>query len=210
MKGATMKPYVIFLLIAAFIACGCHGNNEKKPDNVKPPQPQAGPAAEGAVPADEYEVLSALLETFAGGDIKMLVIADHTVTYGAGDDSAAVASRLDIPAALVEDYSAKNKDEAPLENRFTFSVDYVLLSDEDFERIFSAPEHGGWDMFYRKFPNSAGHIQISRPGFNKDKTLALVYVGNQRHWLAGVGEYVVLEKINGAWTIRKRDMVWIS
>jgi hypothetical protein len=208
-----MKRYFTFLLIAVIlVGCAGHGRGGKHGDTggTKHLHTQLGAPAEGAVPLEEYPVLDALLNSLAVGDIKMLVIGDHTVSFGSETDSAAIASRLGVPKEVVEDYAAKNKSETPLEERFDLTVDYVLLSDEDFDRIFSAEDHGGWDRFYRKYPKSAGYIQVSRPGFNKDKTLALVYLGNQRNWLAGTGEYIVLEKSDGAWKIKTRDMIWIS
>ena len=209
-----MKRYFIFLLIA-IILVGCAGGpgrDGKHGDTggTKHLHTQLGAPAEGAVPVEEYDVLDALLETLAVGDAELLVIGDHTVSFGADKDSAAVATRLEIPVEAVEDYAAKNKTGAAIEERFSLSVDYVLLGDDDFDRMFSAEDRGGWDRFYRKYPKSAGHIQLSRPGFNKDKTLALVYIGNQRNWLAGTGEYIVLEKIDGAWKIKNREMIWIS
>lgn len=41
-------------------------------------------------------------------------------------------------------------------------------------------------------------------------TKALVYVGNQYHWLAGTGYYYFLEKVDGAWQIINELMIWIS
>ena len=45
---------------------------------------------------------------------------------------------------------------------------------------------------------------------NKEKDQALVYVGNQAHYLAGRGYYVLLTKENDIWGIKKDVMTWIS
>lgn len=210
MKGhAHMNRYFIFLLIAAFLAgCAGHGRGHGRTgENI---HTRLGAPTEGAVLLEEYPVLDAVLNSMATGDIKMLVIGEHTVSFGGESDSAAIAERLNIPLDVVQDYAAKNKTEATIEERFTVNVDYALLGDDDFDHIFSAEDNGGWDRFYRKYPKSAGYIQVSRPGFNAEKTLALVYVGNQRNWLSGGGEYVVLEKVDGVWKVKTRDTIWVS
>jgi hypothetical protein len=39
---------------------------------------------------------------------------------------------------------------------------------------------------------------------------ALVYAGNQSHWLAGAGYFYLLSKKDGVWVIQADTMVWIS
>lgn len=53
-------------------------------------------------------------------------------------------------------------------------------------------------------------MTLSRVGFNSDRTRALVYVGNQSHWLTGAGFYLVLVKTKGGWSVEHEFMSWIS
>lgn len=70
----------------------------------------------------------------------------------------------------------------------------------------------GWDRFYAKYPNSPKIITISRVGFNQRGDVAMVYVGEQRHWLAGGGQICVLRKQKGKWMLTPAMIgsVWIS
>jgi hypothetical protein len=73
-----------------------------------------------------------------------------------------------------------------------------------------AVNQDGWQVFYARFPEAPGIISLSRVGFNDRLDQALVYLGNQSHWLAGAGHFYLLKKVNGAWTVDQKVMTWIS
>ena len=68
----------------------------------------------------------------------------------------------------------------------------------------------GWEEFYRRYPDSPGITTLSRVGFNRERTEALVYMGAQLHYLAGAGNLYRLEKQDGVWKIVEKVMLWIS
>ena len=85
----------------------------------------------------------------------------------------------------------------------------VLISSEEVDKIFKN-NRKGWDHFYRKFPKSQGILTLSKIGFNENKTQAIVYYGNQSHYLAGIGYLAYYIKINDSWKLAGLSELWIS
>ena len=83
---------------------------------------------------------------------------------------------------------------------------YTLLSQASKNQIFSQNQ-SGWDIFYNHYPQAPGITTLSRVGFDAALDQALVYIGTQSNWLAGSGYYILLKKVNGAWSIDQRVMV---
>jgi len=65
-------------------------------------------------------------------------------------------------------------------------------------------KNGGWEKFRKKYPFAGGISYLSRPGFNKGRTQAVVAVHHQAGYDMGVGYRVYLEKSpkRGEWVIR--------
>jgi hypothetical protein len=59
----------------------------------------------------------------------------------------------------------------------------------------------GWDAYYQQFPHAPGIIEISRVGIDAKGTVALVYLGNQSHYLAGSGAIRILRRKAGKWVV---------
>lgn len=85
----------------------------------------------------------------------------------------------------------------------------VFVTEEEVDSIFR-PNADGWDVFYKKYPGAQGILRLSRVGFSQKKDQALVYFGNQAHWLDGAGYFVLLANRNGSWVVVKQAMIWIS
>jgi hypothetical protein len=173
---------------------------------LQPPQEDIG--------AEEYAVYSALLSTHVTNQIKLVVVYDHTSSESLSQDDLSKTLKYvsqnmpEVEQAVIDDYQAKNRRTHQLSNRFELSVDYVLISEEEFNDIF---EKGtGWEDFYVRYPNSTGIIHLSRVGFNHEMNQALIYAGHQAYWLAGRGYYVLLTKEDGTWVINSSVVVWIS
>jgi hypothetical protein len=192
-----MRATVVLVAISLLLLVGC----EEKAQQV-------------GGEAEEYAVYSALInQEYAGPDIERIVIRDHTGVSAhpsLQEELARVSKQMrDGPdSAMVADFSTKNAQEHPLTNSFQAKVPCVLISQQELEAIFRG--RGGWDEFYKWYPKSQGEMTLSRVGFNAKRDRALVYVGNQSHWLAGAGYYALLEKENGVWRVRDKVLVWVS
>ncbi len=70
--------------------------------------------------------------------------------------------------------------------------------------------HFAWVKFHKRFPGSHGILQFSRVGFNRDRTQALFYLGNQWDSLAGNGCFVLMGKSEGNWKLIAQVGLWAS
>jgi hypothetical protein len=95
----------------------------------------------------------------------------------------------------------------PIDQRITFRLPCVWISDQELERIFRSDQ---WVGFYRKYPNSRGLVYLSRVGFNKKMTQALLYFAHQYDSDAGAGYLVLLNKQKNEWEKIAQITVWIS
>ncbi len=142
-----------------------------------------------------------------------LVIQDQTGMGVSSTEPSQLQSIRDslpeVSQALLDDFAAQNAQPVTLQDRFNLSVNVVLIGQDEVSRLFGQ-SGSGWDEFYKRYPNSQGLMTLSRVGFNAQGDRALVYIGNQSHYLAGAGYAVVLGLKDGQWTILNQVMLWIS
>ncbi len=81
-------------------------------------------------------------------------------------------------------------------------VDSVVLSRRELEQSQSSD-------FQQRYPNNLGYIAVSQPGFNFNKTEAILYVD---HFcgLCGGGGYILMRKVNGVWRVLDQHSTWVS
>ena len=159
---------------------------------------------------DEYLVYSTLIEEMAG-NAELIVIRDSTRLDFADDVSETVEqireSTLDVGEDVLGAFRVKAAHPLQLENRFSFTGTIVLMSQEEFDSIFT--DGGLWDGFYERYPKSNGIMTFSWVGFNPQLDEALVYIGIQSHFKDGAGYYVFLEKLRDGWAIGETTMAWV-
>lgn len=167
--------------------------------------------------AEEYAVYSALVQTLYidATRPKLIVIEDTTAKSGSSlfalNDAIGFMRHQwpELDDDILADFRAKNQTPSTLVRRFELSVDYIFISLEELESIFSK-RSSGWDDFYVKYPDSQGVLTLSRAGFDEERATAVVYAGNQSHWVAGQGGMVLLEKKAGLWTVKSNSWYWVS
>lgn len=181
-----------------------------------PSQPNPGPrrpsrpllrAPAVATGDPELDLLVSYLKAAYAKEIKddhRLVIDDMTnldidlIHPGDGMEALLKEASDQVPAEMIRDFCEKNRKSRAIWPELTRHLPTVLLSMKDKKTLFS--ESGdGWKTFYEKYPGSPGIITVSRVGLNRDRTLALLYLGNQRHWLNGEGRLHVLKKEGDVW-----------
>lgn len=120
----------------------------------------------------------------------------------------------ELAQSTYDHFYAVNDQSYSIENRFGSDIDVTLISwDQFFKTYFPNPDYDldqHWADFYEAFPNSRGFFSLSRVGFSDDGTQALVYYEQECGSLCGVGEYVLLQKIEGRWIVIGVKGVWIS
>jgi hypothetical protein len=200
---ARIPSALLPLLILTLLAPACTGTSTAVPT-----------PAENEIRAEEQAVYVAVF-TEIYGEPRMYVLMDQTSPGIEGVEGldAAIASILaqftGLEDATTESFRARNEAAVILPADMDLGLPYVLLTRADFDVIFSQ-NTSGWDVFYTRYPNSAGMTTVSRVGFNEDFTQALVYVGTMSHWLAGAGYYILLVKSSGTWQVDQQVMAWIS
>jgi hypothetical protein len=125
------------------------------------------------------------------------------------------AFATEISDQTILDWTRKSRTSSPLSNKFHMSTSVVILSETDTDRMKKAKSSVDlvdfWAAFRRKYPEGGGGIvRISRTGFNRERTQAIVEVGNATGPVGGQGVYVLLGKENGVWKVHYSLLAWIS
>ncbi len=165
------------------------------------------------IPKSEYEVYSSvLIDRYNPQSVNKIVIYQVTnnqtwcINYDCFQNFKNYS--LEKDSMLFIDHKNKNAKTYKLENKFSIPQTVILISEEELNEIFQNAE--GWDVFYEKYPNSTGVIQISRVGFNSNQTQAILYFGYHRESLDGQGYLIFLTKDEGNWIVREQVGLWIS
>lgn len=201
-KGNNMKRTVLAASIIILIFCGI--------------------SFAGEISTEEYEVYSAVLTQIYPSGPKTFVVTgttsdnelltDELIKY-IEENSMFTQSgmfNLKLDGDMVEDYNEKNAEKHKLSaDKFNLPQEVILISSEELDEIFWG-EGGGWDGFYSRFPGATGTINLSRVGFDKDKTEAIIYIGIQSGLLIGRGDVLLLAKDKNKWRIVDKVMIWIS
>jgi hypothetical protein len=166
--------------------------------------------SDAGVSDEEYEIYSSIIKQFyVEAETKLIMIEERTFRYDfAVDDDEPWREKkkgVIIDDSAADDYEAKNGRQWLLnKNSFKLPVKINLITDLDLKAIF----HGNWGElqwinYYRRFPDSRGFVMLSRIGFNTEHTQALLYVGSRCGRGCGDIHFLLLEKVNGAWVIKK-------
>lgn len=150
---------------------------------------------------DAYDVYSVLLPheesfEFAKGT---LVIRQETVS---NPDKASVPCVTADAARrfkdAIADYNGVNRSQWLLQRRFQIDKPYEIVSSDTISLVFKEAD---WDTFYARYPKSGGYIVMSAVGFDKDRTLAVVYTGSSCGGLCGRWGLHLLRKLEGKWKV---------
>jgi len=106
----------------------------------------------------------------------------------------------------LDNYLLSNKGQQELKV-WNLGVNYLMVRNSD---LPDSKFENFWDRFYRKYPNSTGLMFFSKVGFNDRHDQAFLYMGRSCGGLCGVGEYVLLNKVNGEWVVSKEQELWVS
>lgn len=208
---------ICLLLILAFTFLGC----STSANQITADYQTAAIAQTGSID-DSNAIYSTLLKNIEispenGKKVTLLVINESTDTDQTTDipiDQVLKNSKVDLSPEFnvaLKDYKAVNKNPLKLTNSFDLKKDYVFYNRKEFNAFFKRDKQGkGWEMFYKKFPHSAGFITFSKVGFDREKKHAFVYMEINCGWLCADANYMLLTKEQGVWQVTKRTTVWVS
>jgi len=166
------------------------------------------------IDAEEQAVYAALIQAMYPAELYVIMEYTATDVIGLSEDIDSTLAQVSenmngLSQEVIKNFKTRNDRSYPLRDDMLLGFEYVLLSQEERNELFAINQNG-WEMFYNRYPDSPGIITLSRVGFNARLDEALVYIGNQSHWMAGAGYYVLLKKENGLWVIKQQVLVWIS
>jgi len=147
--------------------------------------------------ADAYDIYSRLLPgeqsyRFAKGRI---VIQQETTAPVKLDDYCLTPEAAREFKDAIEDYK-RHTEPMLLQRSLEIDKPYELVSAE---AIGTLIKNHNWDEFYKRYPDSGGVIRMTAVGFNRQRTLAIVFTGSQCDDLCGQGSFDLLQKLNGKW-----------
>jgi hypothetical protein len=195
MSAPFIKKVLMIFLLLNVLAC-----------KALTPVPKADAAD---IDREEQAVYSVVVHS---GDGPAVLLRETSADISSDDPAQSLDYiKSGLPSASKETLNSfidRNQEHTQLSPDMQLDVEYVLLSDDEQQSIFTQAE--GWDTFYEKYPGSGGYTSLSRVGFNDELDQAVVYAGNMAGPLMGAGFYYLLEKKDGEWSIIEQVMAWIS
>ncbi len=137
------------------------------------------PSAKAKLETAEYEVMSALINEYAGSDFELLLINDHT-------ESWCIMARLqdmrsewvELESETIDSLIVRNSSSVELEKKLALDSKYKLISRDEYVKILRGGSGPNWNNFDTLFPDSPGFMTVSRVGFNSERNQALIYFYN--------------------------------
>jgi len=178
------------------------------PEPTAIPEPTVTPPPE--IETEEYAVYSAMIQQVPIGFNlgSSILIREQTVS-----DLDTFERTLEevhpLPARLVDSYRSRNAALYTLGPNLDVELDYALMPEEEFEKIF---RRGGsvWARFQDRYPEASGVVIFSRVGFGANGEEALVLMGYRCGDLCGAGGLYLLVKEDGNWKVQEELMAWQS
>ncbi len=195
-----MKKRVVFLVCIAILCIGCFKKSQKEIQVIE---------------KIESEFLGAFLKSkfpeSVSRNVPLVVLESPSMRkLTIGENPKRVCARIIEDAGMKDarfveaatDFCEKNTDGYDMSFTGKIPVNHILLTEEQEKTIFDIQRNGGrdgWNVFYETYPKSPGVITLSRPGFNSENNIGVIYMGNELKWLRGYGRIYIFQKKNGVW-----------
>jgi len=105
--------------------------------------------------------------------------------------------------ALMADFRKCNARSVSIP-KFKAACPLVFVTRKRLDDIFRL---GFWAAFYRMFPNPAGYVEFSLPGYSRDRSAAVVYFVHVWGGRAGYVELLYLKRSDSEWRIDAEEGV---
>jgi len=214
---ASMRKILFNLIypVLLILVTACAG--QASTPIVSPPDSKPAPQTPTPVisQADLEKEEQAVYASFFHGNMETIVIQEGTSTEWLPSSEDELKQRMDyiasgLPNASTEtldNFFQRNRQSTQLSPDMQLGIHYILVSADEFSAVMDQPN--GWDAFHKKYSPS-GYMQFSRVGFNDTVDQAIVYVASIPGPMMGSGNYYLLEKKGGQWSIREQVLAWVS
>lgn len=151
-----------------------------------------------------------------GGGRRQIQISDYLTPpfgYHADDLENRLKREMDPEARLIlRTFLAEVMATGSLSlAHFGSAFEETYISHDEVHDIFQSWSGKGWREFYRRFPNSSGHVSFSRMSLNRAGDRCLIYESYMYDGLAGSGVVFYLKKgPDGEWQVADSVGLWIS
>ncbi|MCK4349437.1 MAG: hypothetical protein KAX13_01190 [Candidatus Krumholzibacteria bacterium] len=163
------------------------------------------PSSKAKLEAEEYEIMSALINEYAGSDFELLLINDHTESWCIMARFQEMRSDwVELESETIDSLIVRNSFSVELEKKLLLDSKYRLIPRDEYVKILQGNSGPNWNNFDTLFPDSPGFMTVSRVGFNSERTQALIYFYNAYRCS---GDKVVPSTRNIAMFV-KRDGEW--
>src|SRR3989339_1852656 len=163
---------------------------------------------------EEYELLGFLLDYTDDGDSDYIVLQNETENGFIMENEeffkTPEGDLEGIDASMLSDFLGKNKKNYELAIKDLKTEKPVkLVTPLDLEKAFDGDGTSatGWEAFYKVYPDSTGENLVSRAGFNKTKTEAMVCLFGMHDYLCAEGNLYIFKKENNKWQLN--DIIWL-
>jgi hypothetical protein len=182
-------------------------------------RPDIEPATQTPTPvvsqADLEKEEQAIYASFLKNNLEPIVIQKDTSTEWLPSSEDELKQRMEyiasgLPSAsneTLDNFFQRNRQSTQLAPDMQLGIHYILVSADEFSAVMDQPN--GWDAFHEKYSPS-GYMQFSRVGFNDTVDQAIVYVASIPGPMMGSGNYYLLEKKGGQWSIWEPVLAWVS
>jgi hypothetical protein len=169
----TASAPLLFMLILTATNSGSQNPTTPQPYNV----------------AEAYQIYNLLLPrepSYAFGKDRVMIREEADQGGGTPCLTTAAAKKF---ADAVAAFNRLQQKKWTLQPKFQLDKPYKLITPEDIKALPDTPTQSAANSF----------VEMSTVGFNREKTLAVLFMGSPCGGLCGGWSYHLLEKVNGKW-----------
>jgi|GEM_PF-2271789 len=169
---------------------------------------------EEIISAEEYGLLGFLLDYTADPEADYLLLQRETENEFIMENEeyfkTPEGDLEGVDAFMLGDFLLRNKRNYAYEpEKIKTEIQVKTVSSPELENAFDGDGTSvtGWEAFYKKYPGSSGETLVSRAGFNKTKTEAMICLFGMHDYLCAEGNLYIFKKENNNWELK--DIVWL-
>ena len=107
---------------------------------------------------------------------------------------------------MLNDFCEKNQTCLKIDSVKGLEKCITFIDDSRRKNIFT--KKNGWNAYHANY-GLKPYVNISRPGFNKKKNKALIYITYNFGKDDGAGYYLVMKKAWGKWKVKGPMLIWV-
>jgi hypothetical protein len=171
---------------------------------------QGNPKEEAAVYAAALDELFAK-KMLSNKPVKSIVL-ETTTRFDDFDDETIFTTDLNLAAIskelkpeTIQNFIKQNSARQPVTTPAKGSLKVDLLDGKEAQETV---QFGRWKKLFSAYPDSSGVVSLSKVGFDKTGTQALLYVANMYGQDSGQGTILFLQKIGPQWKVKGKTVNW--